>query len=689
MKKVSYFILSTFLILLAFACQVEKRISYNEVVNRMTDLQRLSKLPAEGEKSGMFSSYDRRSKYDEDANEYIHWAANDDGLTPQYIRKEGEDMVLVEMEGPGAIVRVWSASPARGHIKVYIDGNEEPAIDLPFIDYFKTSSLPVFDYPNLVYETNARGFNNYVPITFQKSVKIIGEPGWGQYYQFNYITFPKETVVEDFSTAPSSETEKALQRVNDILGSEMGKPVADETNADLETTKLTINPGELKNAFKIEGKRAITSLKIKMGPLVSGQEAEAYRKTILTMNWDGNPEPAVWSPIGDFFGSAPGFNKYKTLPMGMTDDGMYSYWYMPFGKMAELSIENTADFPVELELEVTHEKLKGNPADFGRFHAKWHRDIMPVEESRWPDWTVLKTQGKGRFVGMFLSVWNPKGGSCREFGGEGQHWWGEGDEKFHVDGEKFPSTFGTGTEDYFGYAWCIPNLFEHAYHSQNYTEQNMGYQSLNRWQIIDNVPFQESFEAYMEKYFPNHWPTQYATVAYWYLDKDGIDPIEPTPANELFGYETAYEVFRVQDVVEAESMKIVSNTGGWVTTDAFSHEKLYNEVSGHQVMFWFSKKDGDNVLEASFDFNQSGTYEVYANILLSRQGGKFDVAVNDKKVSSGLVFFSDEELPVAKYVRLGTVTMKEGKQKLSFKGIEDSSVGNRMALDYLKFEPIK
>ena len=62
---------------------------------------------------------------------------------------------------------------------------------------------------------------------------------------------------------------------------------------------------------------------------------------------------------------------------------------------------------------------------------------------------MLRTQGRGRFCGVMLHVWNPRGG-----------WWGEGDEKFFVDGEKFPSTFGTGSEDYFGYAWCDPHLFQ-------------------------------------------------------------------------------------------------------------------------------------------------------------------------------------------------------------------------------------
>ena len=132
-------------------------------------------------------------------------------------------------------------------------------------------------------------------------------------------------------------------------------------------------------------------------------------------------------------------------------------------------------------------------AELGRFHAKWHRDaFLPTEPERWIDWPMLKTTGKGRFCGVMLHVYNPKGG-----------WWGEGDEKFLVDGEKFPSTFGTGSEDYFGYAWCNPSLFQNAFHNQTYNQRgNAGSISVNRWHIADNVPFQTSFAGRHREVLP-------------------------------------------------------------------------------------------------------------------------------------------------------------------------------------------
>ena len=72
-------------------------------------------------------------------------------------------------------------------------------------------------------------------------------------------------------------------------------------------------------------------------------EMAALRKLALKITWDGQAQPAVWCPLGDFFGTAPGVNHYKSLPTGMTDDGFYAYWYMPFAKSAVVELVNDDD----------------------------------------------------------------------------------------------------------------------------------------------------------------------------------------------------------------------------------------------------------------------------------------------------------------------------------------------------------
>ena len=110
-------------------------------------------------------------------------------------------------------------------------------------------------------------------------------------------------------------------------------------------------------------------------------------------------------------------------------------------------------------------------------------------------------------MGTFLAVSNPT-----------KNWWGEGDEKIYVDGEEFPSTFGTGTEDYFGYAWCDTKLFHAPYHNQIRCDgpANYGHTALGRYHILDDIPFQKSIRFNMEIWHSSEETIGYSTVAYWY-----------------------------------------------------------------------------------------------------------------------------------------------------------------------------
>ena len=135
----------------------------------------------------------------------------------------------------------------------------------------------------------------------------------------------------------------------------------------------------------------------------------------------------MWCPLGDFFGTAPGENLYKTLMTGMATDGYYSYWYMPFGRSAVVELVNEDKVARTAELEVVHAPLGRTFDGLGYFHAKWHRDTFKLPKDRWPDWVMLRTQGRGRFCGVMLHVWNPRGG-----------WWGEGDENSSSTARSFP-----------------------------------------------------------------------------------------------------------------------------------------------------------------------------------------------------------------------------------------------------------
>ena len=194
----------------------EAAYTYPDLVARMFDLQKLAELPLPGETCKQWSSFDRASRFDSEQKRYVAWGANGDG--GQFIRREGDQIVMAEMEGPGCIWRIWSALAEEGHVKIYLDGQEEPAVDLPFREYFTGKTKP-FDFPNLSYQledVGCRGHNLYLPIPYEKSCKIVADKDWGAYYQIVYTTFPQGTHVPMFSGEYSQKSLSALRRWNDF-----------------------------------------------------------------------------------------------------------------------------------------------------------------------------------------------------------------------------------------------------------------------------------------------------------------------------------------------------------------------------------------------------------------------------------------------------------------------------------------
>jgi len=647
--------------------------TYIDLTRRLTDLERLAVLPEPGEACAQSSSYDRASQYDEKTGKYVRWDANGDG--GGIIRREGERVVMAEMQGPGCIWRIWSARAEKGRVLIYLDDAAEPAVDLPFAGYFDRKNEP-FVYPSLVH-TAASGLNNYVPIPYQKSCRIVAEKGWGQYYHFTYSTFPPGTRVPTFRRQLSAEESAALAAADKVLSGCGDDPAGNRPGQATETRTVHIEGGRSAVVARLDGPRAITALRVKFDPGKSPGDRIVLRELVIRITWDDEKEPAVWCPLGDFFGTAAGANRYRSLPLGLTaDNTWYCYWYMPFARSAHIELVNDGTEKRELAFEITHAPLAVPIERLARFHAKWHRDaFLPKEKERWIDWPMLITEGRGRFVGVMLNVWNPKGG-----------WWGEGDEKFFVDGEKFPSTFGTGSEDYFGYAWCNPTLFQNCYHNQTISQGNKGHVSVNRWHITDNVPFQKSFEAYIEKYFPNTRPTLYAAVAYWYLAPGGKDPYQPAPLEERTAYWNIAPPPAVKGAIEGETMKILGKPAGQVRPQDMGH--FQGTWSGETQLWWTGAKPFDR-LDMALPVEKAGRYKLILALTRARDYGIIQVYLDGRKIGGPIDLYNPEVVATGP-LALDTVELTAGEHRLTFEivGANEKAIRAHMVgLDYVKLDP--
>ena len=652
-----------------------QRLTYVDLVNQLTDLERLATLPDPGEKCAQFSSYDRTSRYDRTSGEYVDWSANRDG--DGIVGKENDRLVFAQMEGPGVIWRIWSALAKDGHVRIYLDGADEPAVDLPFLGYFNGESEP-FTRAALVHEA-ARGLNCYVPIPYQKSCKITAEGDWGRYYHFTYTTYPKGTILPTFKRELSSTESEALDRANKLL-TECGRDPAGRRRGEKTLLNTAVVPlGDTRTPIRIEGTQAITSIRVDMDLPESPAAREILRELVLQIYWDGESQPSVCVPLGDFFGTAPGVNEYKSLPLGMTDEGFYCYWYMPFEKGAIIKLTNDGDKPRSVTLRVTSAPVTRPIAGLGRFHAKWHRDAFLPEEPqrRNIDWTMLKTQGRGRYCGVMLHVWNPRGG-----------WWGEGDEKFFVDGEKFPSTFGTGSEDYFGYAWCNPALFSNCYHNQTISMGNRGHISVNRWHIADNVPFQESFEAAIEKYYPNSKPTLYASTVYWYQAAGQSDPYKPAPVTQRKGYWGPIEIFKIKGALEAEDSKILAKTAGNASRQNLSG--LRADWSDEAQLWWTGAGPGDT-LDLAVPVQKTAAYRLTVQLTKARDYGIVQLYLDGKKLGQPMDLYN-RGMRATGALDMGIHELDKGQHRLRVEivGANSQAVKKYMfGIDYLKLQEVE
>ena len=254
------------------------------------------------------------------------------------------------------------------------------------------------------------------------------------------------------------------------------------------------------------------------------------RTGILRMYWDGETEPSVESPIGDFFGQGWGESyEYASLPMAASPaegKALNCYFPMPFSKSARITIENDSDIPLNgFYFYIDYEEHDSIPQSAGRFHAWWNRELTTPEgdvenegqlfgleyknTTGFENYLFADIEGKGHFVGINYYVDNP-----------GVLWYGEGDDMWMIDGEKWPgSLHGTGTEDFFNTAWGPKKVFTHPYYGSPKVAEKTGWMGRThcyRFFVEDPICFNLSLRGSIEHGHANVLTLDIATVAYWY-----------------------------------------------------------------------------------------------------------------------------------------------------------------------------
>lgn len=510
-------------------------ISFASLLEEMTDRSEIAKWPADEYQCGQFSSYDRNSTMSGASGWWANWDRS------YFIRIEEnqgrKEHVLMDAEGPGAVVRFWTtwhgpngSEFSNGMLRVYLDYSSMPTLEAPATDFIDKGYLtgpPLSQGVSPLTDYRWRGHNLYLPIPYGKHCKITYEtksfidPGGAKsealYYQINYRRYKEGTSVQTFSMNDLEKHATLLKHTQNLL-----KEGRSKVNDETKPLTGTLKPGGMLTA-DVTGEKAIYSMQFKLS---AADLSQSLRSVVLEIEFDG--KRTVWCPAGDFFGTGYQIHPYKTWYTHVRQDGTMScHWVMPFKKQAKIKLQNLGEQTVEVETG----NITTGPWQWDNrsmyYHAAWKQwsDVRTHSNREDTDngasdlnWIIIR--GRGKYVGDVLTLYN-----------NAPQWWGEGDEKIYVDGEPFPSHFGTGSEDYYGYAWCRPDSFSAPFHAQPCGAGNLdiGFTVNSRFRSLDAIPFTTSLQFDMELW---HWVQtnmDYAPTIFWYADLDASWNVQPMP----------------------------------------------------------------------------------------------------------------------------------------------------------------
>lgn len=504
-------------------------ITFAALVHEMEDMESRARAPDPPYQALRATSYNRASV----AKDEPGWFADSDGIG--FIREETNgdrhEWVIQEQSGPGCLTKFWTpyfyydlSDHVGPIVRVYLDGASEPLLSMPLIELVTGNTWPASYGPAPERQGPLRPFgryggftaragNLYLPIPFAKGCKITLDKK-PFYFSIDSRAYPPGTAVR---SATLAELQKELDR--DREDSARSFPGWFPEHEKTTTREARLAPGE-RCVVTLDGPAAIRKLHIEPDRVELLGHTELFRQLVLRVRFDG--EECIWCPLGDLNADLD-----LTMPTSLRraqewsgDSSTLVSFCMPFRQSAEFELLDLGDIAAHAKLMLETIPWTWDARSM-HFHATWRPDDV-VAGDHFEDWNFLDVTGEGVFVGDQWTVLNLTDG-----------WWGEGDEKIYVDdsvARGFPDHFGTGSEDYYGWAGGVnptrADVFSQPFLaniSVGSTEHDStrGFNILARYRGLDAIPFRSRFVFDMEA-SPgvdqrNPWNLLgYSSVCFWY-----------------------------------------------------------------------------------------------------------------------------------------------------------------------------
>jgi hypothetical protein len=378
-------------------------------------------------------------------------------------------------------------------------------------------------------------------------------------------------------------------------------------------------PGETVVLADLSGPGVVTHIWV----TVAANEYGWPRLLRLRVYYDGSPVPSVDAPLGDFFAVGHGFERpVNSLLVRDSSSGRSrnSYWPMPFRRSCRITVTNEGRRRVaNLYYHVDWAKLPSLPARTAYFHARY-RQALPAAAGK--PYEVLSVRGRGQYVGTVFSVIQDEPG-----------WFGEGDDRFYVDGEAAPRIEGTGTEDYFNDAWSL-RVADGPYAGVPVADgTDVGARmTAYRWHVADPIPFAKSLVFDFEhvgwtynkdgsvRSASEERPDLFSSVAFWY--QAGIARDQPAVP-----YGSARLPHGNARQVEVE------NAIADVKTDG-GKASVQKEVFWSKDLLLFEAAGPGSKIQVPLDVPTAGRYELVAQIAHSPDYGIYTVLLDGQPIGT-------------------------------------------------------
>jgi hypothetical protein len=595
------------LLLAAFSMYAQEDFYKQELLN-LADISRLSHY-RRGEMEQL-SSYDRTG-------------GNDDGFTGKYssIRQEPGGLVIADLKGPGVVNRIWTPTPTADTIKFYFDGETRPRIAVPFTDLFTGKESP-FLAPLCGNEIG--GYYAYLPIPYERSLKIVYTGKNMRFHQTQYRTLGKEDNVRSFTKELFHAHRQVFEQVAAVWNRKRS-PLAEYRNqVKSKKVNVRLRPGGEESLLALNNGGRIVGIALDAGNLV-----HAYRKLMFTARWDNETKNAIDLPLHDFFGFAFGKPSMQSIMLGSDKQNLYSYLPMPFDRSAELKLRYDKTIADSDEILITgtiyYTDEKRNASIEGKLYAQSRRQYnIPSGESH----VISDVKGKGHFVGTILTTQGLQ---------EGSTWYFEGDDRATIDGKL--KLHGTGSEDYFNGGWYAvmdrwdKGLSLPIHGCLEYdlmTSRTGGY----RFYLSDKLNFNESFRLTIEHQpdLQNNVKADYTSVGLFYADKPQF---ENTPVL----MDKNVDRLSYRDRLTPQGMVYSLY---WLANASYEDRSIVFSMKRSDA--WFAIIDPEAVPMAQISLHglDNGRYKLFVQYAMKDDSGPFSVWQRSEQVSD---WITAKEMP--------------------------------------------